>query len=587
MTITKRLTLTLAVALLALIFVGANGLWQISAAQQRLTLVQSRLIPSIHGLNDAKGALADSRLAGYRLSVFSNLSDKTALDKAYNDAHTKFDQVIAAYAKEHVYDETDRRMLEQDKANMEEYRKALIPFLAGAHSGDMDAVRASLQAGTPLAKGAAAVKKGLDDHIAYNNKLIEDVRTESDAAYKTAQTTLIVVIVLAVLVTAALGYQLFSVIAGSLKAIRGTLEDVSESLDLTHQLKVERMDEIGHTAVAFNKLLGQIAGVVGTARASADAVSTASQQIAAGTGDLSLRTSQQAASLEETASSMEELTSTVAQNSDNARQANQLAQSASQVAAQGGSVVEQVIVTMDSINESSRKIVDIISVIDGIAFQTNILALNAAVEAARAGEQGRGFAVVATEVRNLAQRSAAAAKEIKVLIGDSVDKVESGTKLVQQAGSTMHDVVASIKQVTDIVAEISAATTEQNAGITQVHSAITQMDQVTQQNAALVEQTAAASQAMNEQANTLSQAVSAFRIGGAYAPVAAPVTMQMRTAAAPRATAIAAPKAAAKAARMPAAPAASTASATSGAAKPAPSRKVVNAPAGESEWEEF
>jgi methyl-accepting chemotaxis protein len=559
MTITKRLTLTLAVALLALIFVGANGIWQISAAQQRLTLVQSRLIPSIHGLNEAKGALADSRLAGYRLSVFSNLPDKTALDKAYNDAHARFDQVIDTYAKEHVYDETDRKLLEQDKANMATYRQALVPFVAGAHAGDMDAVRATLQPGTPLALGAAAVKKGLDDHIAYNNKLIEEVRVESDAAYSSAQGTLIAVIVLAVLVTAALGYQLFHIISGSLRTIRGTLEDVSESLDLTHQVPVQRMDEIGHTAVAFNKLLAQIAGVVGTARASADAVSTASQQIAAGTGDLSSRTAQQAASLEETASSMEELTSTVSQNSDNARQANQLAQSASEVAVQGGSVVEQVIVTMDSINESSRKIVDIISVIDGIAFQTNILALNAAVEAARAGEQGRGFAVVATEVRNLAQRSAAAAKEIKVLIGDSVDKVESGTKLVQQAGTTMSDVVASIKKVTDIVAEISAATTEQNAGIAQVHQAITQMDQVTQQNAALVEETAAASQAMREQAAGLSQAVSAFKIGAAYVAPPTPVQMPSRPAPAPNAVTV----------------------------RPLRTKKVANAKRAESEWEEF
>ncbi|MGO4377168.1 methyl-accepting chemotaxis protein [Pseudoduganella sp. RAF53_2] len=560
MTITKRLTLTLAVALFALIFVGANGIWQINAAQQRLTLVQSRLIPSIHGLNAAKGALADSRLAGYRLSVFSNLPDKTALDKAYNDAHAKFDEVIATYEKEHIYDETDRKMLEQDRANMAAYRQALTPFVAGAHSGDMDAVRATLVAGTPLALTAAAVKKGLDDHIDYNNKLIEQVRTESDAAYSSAQRTLIIVIVLAVLVTAVLGYQLLSVISGSLKTIRGTLEDVSESLDLTHQVPVERMDEIGHTATAFNKLLGQIAGVVGTARASADAVSTASHQIAAGTGDLSTRTSQQAASLEETASSMEELTSTVSQNSDNARQANQLAQSASEVAQQGGTVVEQVIVTMDSINDSSRKIVDIISVIDGIAFQTNILALNAAVEAARAGEQGRGFAVVATEVRNLAQRSAAAAKEIKVLIGDSVEKVESGTKLVQQAGSTMHDVVASIKQVTDIVAEISAATSEQNAGIAQVHQAVTQMDRVTQENAALVEETAAASQAMREQAATLAQAVSAFKIGVAHAAApAAPLRMPARPAAPAHAVAV----------------------------RPARAKKVANAPRNESEWEEF
>ena len=458
MTITKRLILTLSLALLALIFVGFTGLNQLSRAQARLDLVQTRLDPSIAGLNEAKGYLADSRLAGYRLSVFSNLTDKTALDKAYNDAHAKFDTVIATYEKERIFDETDRKLLEADKANMAAYRQALIPFLAGAHAGDMDAVRATLMPGTPLALTAGALKKGFDDHIAYNNKLSDDIRTESTAAYTFAFRLMLSVIVLGLLVTGALAWQLYSIIKNSLESIRSTLVNVSQSLDLTQKIPVQRMDEIGHTAVAFNKLLEQIAGVIDTVRAATSAVGTASQQIASGTGDLSNRTSSQAASLEETAASMEQLTSTVGQNADNARQANQLARSASDVAAQGGSVVEQVVVTMGSINESSRKIVDIISVIDGIAFQTNILALNAAVEAARAGEQGRGFAVVATEVRNLAQRSAAAAKEIKALIDDSVEKVGSGTKLVEQAGSTMNEVVSSIKQVTDIVGEISAAT---------------------------------------------------------------------------------------------------------------------------------
>jgi methyl-accepting chemotaxis protein len=525
MTITKRLLITLSVALLALIFVGADGLLQLSRAQQRFDLVQSRLIPSIAGLNAAKGALSGSRLAGYRLSVFSNLADKTALDKAYNDAHAKFDEVIATYEKEHIYDETDRKMLETDKANMAAYRVALKPFVDGAHAGDMDAVRATLLAGTPLALSAAAVQKGLDDHIAYNNKLIDEVRDASVAAYNTARNLMILVIVAALAVTGMLALHLYRVISGSLSNIQGTLEDVCQSLDLTRQVQVERMDEIGHTAVAFNKLLNDIEQVVSAVRVSTDSVSSASQEIAAGTADLSLRTSQQAAALEETASSMEQLTSTVAQNADNARQANQLARSASQIAVEGGSVVEQVVVTMGSINDSSRKIVDIISVIDGIAFQTNILALNAAVEAARAGEQGRGFAVVATEVRNLAQRSAAAAKEIKVLIDDSVEKVGSGTKLVEQAGATMNEVVTSIRQVTDIVGEISAATAEQNSGIAQVHQAITDMDQVTQQNAALVEQTAAAAQAMQDQAAHQAQMVSAFKIDASKVPrQSAPVT---------------------------------------------------------------
>src|SRR5512147_2455503 len=236
--------------------------------------------------------------------------------------------------------------------------------------------------------------------------------------------------------------------------------------------------------------------VVSQVRSGTDTVATASSQIAAGNLDLSSRTEEQASSLEETASSMEELTSTVKQNAENARQANQLAIGSSDVAGKGGAVVSQVVTTMDAINEASRKIVDIISVIDGIAFQTNILALNAAVEAARAGEQGRGFAVVAGEVRNLAQRSAAAAKEIKTLIGDSVDKVENGSKLVANAGQTMDEIVTSIKRVTDIMAEISAASAEQSAGIEQVNTAITQMDEVTQQNAALVEEAAAAAESL-------------------------------------------------------------------------------------------
>jgi len=516
MKISNRLIITLAIALIGLLFVGAQGLWQLRDAQQRMELVQTRLIPSVSAINAAKAAVSDSRLAGYRLSVFSNLSDKSALDKAYNDAHANFDKVLADYAKNNIFDETDRKMLEQDKAAMETYRQALVPFLAASHAGDMDGVRATLVAGSPLALGAAGVKKSLDDHVAYNQKLIEKVKADSDADYSKALTILLAVTAAVLLVVAFMGYKMYHVITGGLDRMQGTMENVSSSLDLTHQVEVERMDEIGHAGVAFNKLLGEIGGVVGTARSAADAVSTASRQIAAGTGDLNNRTSAQAAALEETASSMEELTSTVSQNSDNARQANQLAQNASQIAVQGGEVVREVIDTMASINASSHKIVDIISVIDGIAFQTNILALNAAVEAARAGEQGRGFAVVATEVRNLAQRSSAAAKEIKALIDDSVEKVDSGTKLVVRAGDTMSDVVASVKQVSDIVAEISAATAEQNAGIAQVHQSITSMDQVTQQNAALVEETAAASQALQDQAEVLARAVSAFRIGVAH-----------------------------------------------------------------------
>jgi methyl-accepting chemotaxis protein len=286
----------------------------------------------------------------------------------------------------------------------------------------------------------------------------------------------------------------------------------------------------GSLLFAMRSMRDNLAQIVSQVHASTETIATAAGQIASGNLDLSSRTEQQASTLEETASSMEELTSTVRLNTDHARQANGLAESASDVAAKGGAVVAQVVDTMAAIDVSARKIVDIIGVIDGIAFQTNILALNAAVEAARAGEQGRGFAVVATEVRNLAQRSAAAAKEIKDLIGDSVDKVQTGNRLVEQAGSTMHEVVASVKRVTDIMSEIMSASQEQSSGIEQINDAVTQMDDVTQQNAALVEEAAAAAQAMQEQVNSLNDVVSVFRVEastGARRP--ALVTMAVAT----------------------------------------------------------
>jgi methyl-accepting chemotaxis protein-2 (aspartate sensor receptor) len=283
--------------------------------------------------------------------------------------------------------------------------------------------------------------------------------------------------------------------------------------DLDVHLEIDNKDEIGLVLRSLNNISDNLSGVVGQVRTGAEQITTASSEIAQGNLDLSGRTEEQASSLEETAASMEQLSSAVTQNAENASQANQMALAASGIAAKGGAVVAQVVETMGSINQSSRKIVDIISVIDGIAFQTNILALNAAVEAARAGEQGRGFAVVASEVRNLAQRSATAAKEIKALIDDSVSKVEVGSKQVEQAGTTMQEVVDSVRRVTDIMAEISHASEEQRAGIGQVHEAITQMDQVTQQNAALVEEAAAAAQALQDQAHELEDVVRIFKLG--------------------------------------------------------------------------
>ncbi len=358
------------------------------------------------------------------------------------------------------------------------------------------------------------------ENLALLGKLItlqqEDSRAfvaRSDAAdtrlatilYALALAAIVVGVVCSILITRSIVLPLHGAVHIAQKVAAG---------ELTTEVEVTGRDQVTDLLQALKDMNDSLSRTVGAVRAGTETITTASQEIASGNADLSARTEHQASSLEETASSMEELTSTVKQNADNARQANQLAVSASSVASQGGHVVAQVVDTMGSIKDSSRKIVDIIAVIDGIAFQTNILALNAAGEAARAGEQGRGFAVVASEVRNLAQRSAGAAKEIKALIGDSVDKVDAGSKLVDEAGQTMSLIVTSIRQVADIMGEITAATQEQSDGIEEVNQAITQMDEMTQQNAALVEQAAAAAESMQEQSHKLAMAVAAFKLAG-------------------------------------------------------------------------
>ncbi|WP_088709585.1 methyl-accepting chemotaxis protein, partial [Noviherbaspirillum denitrificans] len=339
-----------------------------------------------------------------------------------------------------------------------------------------------------------APTKKIDDIVAYvveqSRKLAADSVALSEQSYRNASLLLLAVSVCAIGLGGAVTYWLVHSITVPLnKAV--LLAETVASGDLRSRIEVTGKDETAHLLKSLNVMNDNLARIVAQVRDGTHQIAHASSEIARGNLDLSSRTEQQAGSLEETASSMEELTGTVKQNSENAAQANNLARTASDVAARGGSVVSQVVRTMGDINASSRKIVDIIAVIDGIAFQTNILALNAAVEAARAGEQGRGFAVVASEVRSLAQRSAAAAKEIKALIEDSVDKVGTGSKLVDQAGTTMEEVLSSVQRVSDIINEIAAASHEQDAGIRQINDAISQMDSVTQQNAALVEQAAA------------------------------------------------------------------------------------------------
>ncbi|MFO1321768.1 MAG: methyl-accepting chemotaxis protein [Burkholderiales bacterium] len=368
----------------------------------------------------------------------------------------------------------------------------------------------------------------------------------------------------------------------------------AQSGDLTQRISLAgKTGAIGDLCGGVNALVESFAEVVVRIGEATQAINTASKEIATGNSDLSQRTEQQASSLEETASSMEQLTSTVRQNAENAKQANQMVTSASDVATRGGQVVSQVVTTMGGISAASKKIADIISVIDGIAFQTNILALNAAVEAARAGEQGRGFAVVATEVRNLAQRSAAAAKEIKTLISDSVTQVESGGRLVEEAGRTMQEIVTSVKRVTDIMAEITAASVEQSSGIEQVNQAITQMDEVTQQNAALVEEAAAAAESLEEQATALTETVAVFRAEGAPAAPASRWDGKSERRGPDRATNVSRMKQTAagsapagRAAARPATPEKAVTSARNAAAKSTVRAKAVGGDT-DGEWEEF
>ncbi|MFZ6875833.1 methyl-accepting chemotaxis protein [Undibacterium sp. Di27W] len=428
---------------------------------------------------------------------------------ADQEESTRTSALLQKEIGEHMKSSDEIALFKEIGEQRQQYINARNKLVDLKKEGKLDEASAILD--KEFIPASAIYVKKIEEMLAMQRKQIDDTSGEIQHTYQSSRMLLIALSMIAAILAVACAWLMTISITRPLARATAVAEKMAQG-DLSDTIEIKLHDEIGKMMHAINGINTGLSSVIGNVRHGTETINVAAAEIASGNADLSSRTESQASSLQETASSMEELTSTVKQNADNARQANQLVISASGVAVKGGEVVGQVVTTMGSIKESSRKIVDIISVIDGIAFQTNILALNAAVEAARAGEQGRGFAVVATEVRNLAQRSASAAKEIKHLIDDSVGKVEHGSRLVDTAGQTMTDIVASVKHVADIMSEITAASQEQSAGIEQVNLAVTQMDEMTQQNAALVEQAAAAAESMREQSAQLSELVTQFQI---------------------------------------------------------------------------
>jgi methyl-accepting chemotaxis protein len=473
-------------------------------------------LPSVQYLGEMQFYLSESRNAELlhamaispedkQLEAKKLLSNQTGLAKAGE----KFQALLNSPAEQTLWDTYSQQL----KAYYD--TRAKLIALSDVGPAEMDATTTYLHGDSRT--GYYAVLATMAKMTSANVTGAEAARTSAAHTYGNARSATVAVVLVAVVLAVLLGVWVIRQITRPLAAAVQAAQGFADG-DLTHVMQSDGRDEPAQLLKAMETMRANLSQVVANVRQGSESVATASAEIAQGNHDLSARTESQASALEETAASMEELGSTVKQNADSARQANQLAMNASTVAIQGGEVVGQVVETMKGINESSRKIADIISVIDGIAFQTNILALNAAVEAARAGEQGRGFAVVASEVRSLAGRSAEAAKEIKTLIGASVERVEQGTTLVDKAGATMTEVVSSIRRVTDIMGEISAASSEQSAGVSQVGEAVTQMDQATQQNAALVEEMAAAASSLKSQASELVQVVAVFKLSDAELP---------------------------------------------------------------------
>jgi methyl-accepting chemotaxis protein len=572
MKVSARLALGYALVLILLAAIVCVGLLKMREMRERMRLITDVNNVQITLVGEMQDTVAERMIALRNLAILTDMNAMRTESERIRKQETDYAEAKARLGKTFE----DPGTTPEEKAffvKLQEQESAALPLMREAEklglANKMEETNDIMM--NRVAPLQAAWLDTMNALARWEVKLNDDAAREARAAYDSAVSQMLTLAAAAIAAGIAAAIMITRAL---LKQLGGEPRQAAEVAvriaggDLSVDVPVKPGDK-DSLMLSMRDMRDKLADLVAEVRAGTDTIATAAGQVSAGNLDLSSRTEQQAGSLEETASSMEELTSTVRQNAENAQQASAMAVSASEVAQQGGRIVAQVVQTMDAINGSAKKIVDIITVIDGIAFQTNILALNAAVEAARAGEQGRGFAVVAGEVRNLAHRAGSAAKEIKALIDDSVQKVDAGSTLVGSAGATMDEIVGRVKSVTDIMAEISAASREQSSGIDQVNQAITQMDEVTQQNAALVEEASAASQAMQEQAARLAEMVGVFKLAGGDAAAAKTAPRTVRPAPAPAARTLPAP-----------------ARHAAGAARPQ-ARKATVAARAEAEWEEF